>query len=54
MSLTREEWEKMWDSTVRIEDCIRELPPHIGCKKRTLRELRKIQDKIQLVIGQMR
>jgi hypothetical protein len=53
MSLTRKEWEEMWIRTERLENYIRELPPHIGCKSYATKYIRFIKDKIQQVIGQM-
>jgi len=53
MSLTRNEWEEMWESVSKLENMIKGLYPHIGIKKRALVEIRKIKQQIQSVIGQM-
>lgn len=52
MSLTREEWEKMWNSAKSIEHAVGFLksPP---VKQTILYEIRKIKEQIQQVVGQM-
>lgn len=52
--LNRDEWEEMWKSIKRLEDCVLEgIPPHSGYKKAAKKEVAKIKNQIQFVIGQM-
>jgi hypothetical protein len=53
MSLTRKEWEEMWEMTQRLELYVSDLPPHIGFKKFLKEYIRFMKNKIQQVIGQM-
>lgn len=53
MSLTRKEWEEMWRRVKRMEYAAQNLPPHVGSKKLLKVNIRWIQHKIQVVIGQM-
>lgn len=53
MSLTRKEWEELWDKTKRLERAVADLPPHIGFKKFAKEYVRYVKDKIEQVIGQM-
>lgn len=53
MSLTRKEWEELWDKTHRLELYIYNLPPHVGFKKYAKAYVRFVKNKIQQVIGQM-
>jgi hypothetical protein len=53
MSLSREEWEEMWKTILRLEDCVREgIPPHSGYKKSAVKQVNRIKQQIQSVIGQ--
>jgi hypothetical protein len=54
MSLTRAEWEEMWKTIERLEDCVIEgIPPHSGYKKAAKRQIEKLKKQVQSVIGQM-
>lgn len=53
MSLTRAQWEKMWDAAARLDAIIQEMPPHSGSKSRAKKHVRFIKHLIQEVIGQM-
>ncbi|HYV52409.1 MAG TPA: hypothetical protein VE971_03860 [Candidatus Eisenbacteria bacterium] len=52
MSLTRDEWLKMWESVKTIENLANTLksPPR---RQQILWQIKKIKDQIQAVIGQM-
>ncbi len=51
MSLTRAEWEEMWKSIKKVENFVQASPMYRN--QSTLREVKKIKDQIQQVIGQM-
>ena len=55
MSLTRAQWEEMWESIKQIERAYIEnaIPPHSGHRRRVRNAILDIKDKIQSVIGQM-
>ena len=53
MSLTRKEWEEMWEMTHRLELYLHDIPPHSGFKSFTKKYVRFMKQKIQQVIGQM-
>jgi hypothetical protein len=53
VSLTREQWNDLWDTIKRLEDCVLEgIPPHSGYRKSAKRQVEKIKSMIQSVIGQ--
>lgn len=53
MSLTRAEWEEMWKSIKRLENLV-EFHVRFGRPRiEALREVEKIKQQIQSVIGQM-
>jgi hypothetical protein len=54
MSLTRAEWEEMWKTIEKLEDCVLEgIPPHSGYRKMAKLQIRKLKGQVQQVIGQM-
>ncbi len=53
MSLTREQWMKMWDAIDRLDNIVQDMPPHSGGKSRAKKHVRLIKHLIQEVIGQM-
>lgn len=53
MSLTTKEWEKMWESIQKLERAFEEIPPHSGYRGEARKEIKKIKNQIQQVIGQM-
>ena len=52
MSLTRTEWVEMWQSVKRMEWIVSRMR-HSTNKDNMMREIRKIKEQIQSVIGQM-
>jgi hypothetical protein len=67
MSLTRAEWQEMWKTIERLEDCVLEGIPehpvlessslrptlHAGYRKMAKLQIRKLKGQVQQVIGQM-
>jgi hypothetical protein len=54
MSLTRAEWQEMWKTIEKLEDCVLEgIPPHSGYKKMAKLQIKKLKAQVQQVIGQM-
>jgi len=54
MSLTRAQWQELWDSLKRLEGIIHRSMPRTGLPKgAALREIQLQKDLIQSVIGQM-
>lgn len=50
MSLSREQWEQMWESIKLIERKLNELP--LYRRQTASEEIKKIKNQIQSVIGQ--
>jgi hypothetical protein len=54
MSLTRKQWEEMWETVKDLEMFVNaEVPPRPGYQKAARAAIKKIKDQIQSVIGQM-
>lgn len=51
--MTRKEWEELWETTKRIEREVQGLETTSIRRIRIQREVEKIKEKIQEVIGQM-